>query len=98
VRYVALVAAGGMANLCGVLAISTVLVFLSLRGVFGSLDDAAFGAILILIISLAPRGPLEPLGAWLRRLFVRKRVREAETSGPREAGEGDVSPAGQVNP
>jgi branched-chain amino acid transport system permease protein len=78
VRYVALVAAGGMANLWGVLVISTVLNFLSLRGYFGTYDHAVFGLILIAIISLAPDGPLQPIGraihaAWkrfaLRRLF-----------------------------
>jgi branched-chain amino acid transport system permease protein len=67
VRYVALVAAGGMANLWGVLVVSAVLNFLSLRGCFGTLDHAVFGAILIVIISLAPEGPLKPLAAWLRR-------------------------------
>ena len=66
VRYVALVAAGGMANLWGTLAISAVLTFLSLRGVFGTFDSAVFGGILILIVSLTPDGPLVPL----RRLLV----------------------------
>ncbi len=32
--------------------------FLSLRGVFGSLDDAVFGAILIAIMLFAPQGLL----------------------------------------
>ncbi|HOX55747.1 MAG TPA: branched-chain amino acid ABC transporter permease [Candidatus Paceibacterota bacterium] len=68
VRYVALAAAGGMANLWGVAAISLALNYFSLRGWFGSYDNAVFGAILILIISLAPEGPLKPLGLWLRRL------------------------------
>ena len=68
VRYVALVAAGGMANLWGVLVISTALNFLSLRGSFGSYDHAFFGAILIVIVSLVPNGPLRPIGAWLARL------------------------------
>ncbi len=68
VRYVALVAAGGMANLWGVLTVSTVLNFLSLRGCFGTLDQAVFGGILIAIVSLAPEGPLQPAAAWLRRL------------------------------
>jgi branched-chain amino acid transport system permease protein len=68
VRYVALAAAGGMANLWGVTIMSTALNYLSLRGWFGSFDNAVFGAILILIISLAPEGPLKPLGQWLRRL------------------------------
>ncbi len=44
VRYVALVAAGGMGSAGGVLAVSTLLTFLSLRGVFGLYDDAVFAA------------------------------------------------------
>ena len=69
VRYVALAAAGGMANLWGVTIMSIALNYFSLRGWFGSYDNAVFGAILILIISLAPEGPLKPLGLWLRRLM-----------------------------
>lgn len=72
VRYVALAAAGGMANLWGVTAMSIALNYFSLRGWFGSYDNAVFGAILILIISLAPEGPLKPLGLWLRRLIGRR--------------------------
>jgi branched-chain amino acid transport system permease protein len=68
VRYVALAAAGGMANLWGVTIMSTALNYFSLRGWFGTYDNAVFGAILILIISLAPEGPLKPLALWLRRL------------------------------
>jgi len=56
VRYVALVAAGGMANLWGTLGVSTVLTFLSLRGAFGLYDDAVFGALLVGIMLFAPRG------------------------------------------
>ena len=58
VRYVAIVAVGGMANLWGALIMGVVLNFLSLRGVFGSYDDAVFGAILILIMLFAPEGIL----------------------------------------
>ena len=68
VRYVALAAAGGMANLWGVAVMSVGLNYCSLRGWFGSYDNAVFGALLILIVSLAPEGPLKPLGLWLRRL------------------------------
>lgn len=68
VRYVALAASGGMASLWGVTSMSTLLNYLSLRGLFGSYDNAVFGAILILIVSLAPEGPLKPLGLWLRKL------------------------------
>jgi branched-chain amino acid transport system permease protein len=72
VRYLALAAAGGMASLWGVSAVSIVLNYLSLRGFFGSYDNAVFGAILILIVSLAPEGPLKPLGLWLRKLVGRR--------------------------
>ncbi|HVP18534.1 MAG TPA: branched-chain amino acid ABC transporter permease [Spirochaetia bacterium] len=56
VRYVALVAAGGMANLWGTLGVSAVLTFLSLRGAFGLYDDAVFGALLVGIMLFAPSG------------------------------------------
>lgn len=67
VRYLALVAAGGMANLEGALVVSTVLVFLSLRGWFGTYDNAVFGIILIAIVALAPQGPFRQLGLWMNR-------------------------------
>jgi branched-chain amino acid transport system permease protein len=73
VRYVALAAAGGMASLWGTAIVSTLLTFLSLRGLFGSYDHAVFGIILIVIISVAPDGPLQPLRAWLGRLVTRFR-------------------------
>ncbi len=76
IRYVTLVAAGGMANLWGALGVSATLNFLSLRGYFGSFDDAVFGLILVAIVSLAPEGPLKPLDAWIRRLSGRARPRE----------------------
>ncbi len=79
VRYVALAAAGGMGNIWGVAITSTGLNFLSLRGWFGSYDNAVFGGILIAIVSLAPEGPLKPLGDALRRLLQRTRpVPEAD--------------------
>jgi len=56
IRYVAIVAVGGMANLWGALIMGSVLNFLSLRGYFGSFDDAVFGTILILIMLFAPEG------------------------------------------
>jgi branched-chain amino acid transport system permease protein len=65
VRYVALVAAGGMGSLWGTLAVSTALTFLSLRGAFGVYDDAVFGAILVGIMLVAPDGLFGLLG--LRR-------------------------------
>jgi branched-chain amino acid transport system permease protein len=62
VRYVALVAAGGMGSAAGVLAVSTVLTFLSLRGVFGLYDDAVFAAILVAIMLFAPNGLFRAFG------------------------------------
>ena len=59
VRYVSIVAIGGMANIWGTLIMGLILIFLSLRGVFGSFDDAVFGAILILIMLFAPDGLLK---------------------------------------
>mgnify|MGYP006289028055 CR=1 FL=1 len=58
VRYVAIVAVGGMAHLWGALFMGVALNFLSLRGVFGSYDDAVFGFILIVIMLFAPNGIL----------------------------------------
>ncbi len=58
VRYVAIVAIGGMANLWGALIMGVLLNFLSLRGYFGSMDDAVFGTILIIIMLFAPNGLL----------------------------------------
>jgi branched-chain amino acid transport system permease protein len=58
VRYVAMVAVGGMANLWGALIASMVLNFLSLRGYFGSYDDAVFGGVLIVMMIFAPNGIL----------------------------------------
>jgi len=70
VRYVAIVAVGGMAHLWGALIMGIVLNFLSLRGVFGTYDDAVFGIILILIMLFAPDGLLRiNLHHKLRRLF-----------------------------
>ena len=77
VRYVALVAAGGMGNPLGVLVIGTLLEFLSLRGVFGTLDLGVFGLLLILIIALAPEGPLQALPAALRRRAARRKPHAA---------------------
>jgi branched-chain amino acid transport system permease protein len=58
VRYVAIVAVGGMANLWGAMVMAVLLNFLSLRGVFKTYDDTVFGAILILIMLFAPQGLL----------------------------------------
>ncbi len=82
VRYVAIVAVGGMANLWGALALGVILNFLSLRGLFGSYDDAVFGLILILIMLFAPNGILSlNLGQFRQRFmafFRNKRSGEAE--------------------
>jgi branched-chain amino acid transport system permease protein len=67
VRYVALAAAGGMSSLWGVTVVSIAMNYFSLRGWFGTYDNAVFGALLILIISVAPDGPLKPLLGWLKR-------------------------------
>ena len=66
VRYVAIVAVGGMANIWGALLMGVVLNFMSLRGLFGSYDDAVFGTILIGIMLFAPHGLLN-LRWWARR-------------------------------
>lgn len=70
VRYVAMVAIGGMANLWGALSMAIILNFLSLRGMFGSYDDAVFGLILIVIMLFAPEGLLRlPMLAGLKRIL-----------------------------
>jgi len=69
VRYVAIVAVGGMGNLWGVVVMGMVLNFMSLRGMFGTYDDAVFAAILILIMLFAPHG--------LLRVSVVERLRAA---------------------
>ena len=72
VRYVAIIAIGGMANLWGALSMSLVLNYLSLRGYFGTYDDAVFGVILILIMLFAPDGLLRRhLLSDLKRVFSR---------------------------
>lgn len=72
VRYVAIVAVGGMASLWGTLIMSAVLNFLSLRGYFGSFDDAVFGAILIVIMLFSPEGILQfDVKATMKKLFRR---------------------------
>ena len=79
VRYVAIVAVGGMANIWGALIMGIVLNFLSLRGVFGSYDDAVFGAILIVIMLFAPQGILK-VNPWqqVKSLFSLFRAKSGE--------------------
>ena len=79
VRYVAIVAVGGMANLWGAMIMGIVLNFLSLRGMFGSYDDAVFGLILILIMLFAPNGILGlHLGQLWQRFVMIGRKRPVE--------------------
>jgi branched-chain amino acid transport system permease protein len=77
VRYVAIVAVGGMGSIWGTLIMSVVLNFCSLRGYFGTFDDAVFGGILILIMLFAPDGII---GADLRRM-VRKLNPKSQMTG-----------------
>ena len=56
IRYLSIVAVGGLSNFTGTLAAGIILNFLSLRGVFGIYDDAVFGAILVIVMILAPNG------------------------------------------
>ena len=58
VRYVAIVAVGGMDNLWGTLIAGAILNFVSLRGYLGSLDDAFFAAILVVVMLFFPDGLL----------------------------------------
>jgi branched-chain amino acid transport system permease protein len=76
IRYVAIVAVGGMANLWGALFMGILLNFLSLRGVFGSYDDAVFGAILIGIMLFAPQGLLRKPDFRAMLSFLSKRSHE----------------------
>lgn len=72
VRYVAIVAVGGMSSIWGTLIMSVVLNFLSLRGYFGSFDDAVFGGILIIMMLFAPDGIMRTnLGGLLKKLLRR---------------------------
>jgi branched-chain amino acid transport system permease protein len=71
VRYVAIVAVGGMASIWGALIMGSLLNFLSMRGVFGTYDDAVFGAILIIIMLFAPEGLLR-LQLWPRLKEMKK--------------------------
>jgi branched-chain amino acid transport system permease protein len=73
VRYVSIVAIGGMANLWGTLTMGVLLNFLSLRGYFGAYDDAVFGGILIIIMLFAPEGLLhKDLFVTIKRTLFRK--------------------------
>ena len=74
VRYVAIVAVGGMGSLWGTVATSLALNFLSLRGYFGTLDDAVFGVVLLVVMLFSPDGILRLGGrASLTSLIARWR-------------------------
>jgi len=79
VRYVAIVAVGGMAHLWGALIMAIILNFLSLRGVFGTYDDAIFGLILIVIMLFAPHGLLRiNYRHYAEKLFASRRHQKEE--------------------
>ncbi len=79
VRYVAVVAVGGMGSLWGTVATSALLSFLSLRGYFGTLDDAVFGAVLVAVMLFSPEGVLR-LDARGALAAVAARLRRPEAS------------------
>jgi branched-chain amino acid transport system permease protein len=62
-----------MGNLWGALTMGVLLNFLSLRGVFGTYDDAVFGVILIGMMLFAPDGLLKmPALRAVSSLFSRR--------------------------
>lgn len=69
VRYVAIIAIGGMSSLWGALSMGVILNFMSLRGMFGAYDGAVFGAILIVIMLFAPDGILRLRPRFLKKLW-----------------------------
>ena len=81
VRYVAIVAVGGMASLWGGLFAALLLNFLSLRGTFGQHDDAVFGGILIAMMLFAPQGILPAIRAPLRAWRERREAQGASAGG-----------------
>ncbi|MBI9104274.1 MAG: branched-chain amino acid ABC transporter permease [Spirochaetales bacterium] len=89
VRYVAIVAVGGMANIWGTLIMGLVLNFLSLRGVFGHLDDAVFGIILVLMMMFMPEGFIRKevwavIVSWVQKI---KKIRKNNQSGKQDQEE-----------
>lgn len=78
IRYVAIVAVGGMANLWGALVMGLVLNFFSLRGYFGSFDDAVFGSILIVIMLFAPGGLLRKDTLLILKAMLTRKPREGQ--------------------
>jgi branched-chain amino acid transport system permease protein len=80
VRYVAIVAVGGMGSVWGTVATSAVLNFLSLRGYFGTLDDAVFAAVLLFVMLFSPDGILR-LDLRAALSAARGRLRRAPSEG-----------------
>ena len=74
VRYLSIVAVGGMANIWGTLIIGLLLNFLSLRGVFGHFDDAVFGVILVLMMMFMPEGFIRKAVYYNIRGFISKKL------------------------
>lgn len=72
VRYMALVAVGGMTNLWSTLLMGVGLTFLSLRGVFGTFDDVVFAAILLFVMLFTPGGLFALPGQPWFQAIVRK--------------------------
>jgi branched-chain amino acid transport system permease protein len=87
VRYVAIVAVGGMDNLTGTLVAGIVLNFLSLRGIFGKYDDAVFGLILVAVMLFAPEGRALRRAARAALAAMAGRPRPA-AGAPRDRGKG----------
>jgi len=88
IRYVAVVAVGGMDNLWGALLMSMLLNFLSLRGYFGTYDDAVFAAILLAIMLFFPDGLLRAPGIRNLQLLRQKLSALIRPSKSRESGDG----------
>jgi branched-chain amino acid transport system permease protein len=80
VRYVAIVAAGGMTSLWGTLMMGAVLNFLSLRGYFGIFDDAVFGGILVFVMLFSPEGFLRFNLIAIAKQFFKRSHKSEETS------------------
>jgi branched-chain amino acid transport system permease protein len=73
VRYLSIVAVGGMANIWGTLIMGMLLNFLSLRGVFGHFDDAVFGIILVLMMMFMPDGLIRKAVYYDIKSFIGKK-------------------------
>jgi len=75
VRYLSIVAVGGMANIWGSLIMGLLLNFMSLRGVFGHFDDAVFGIILVLMMMFMPDGFIRKALYYDIRDFISRKLR-----------------------